>query len=155
MSALLRGLWPAVLALALTLAAVLFVRAYGAAQYRAGEAAQRLASWQQQVRVERAMQEERDRADERYREAVAAREAAQADVADQRRRIDGLLRERAERRAAAAGAGGRPDDTGPDWIGVIAACVAGYERLGRDAAGWADQVNGLQDYVRALQPAAP
>lgn len=126
---------------------------YGARQYHAGVATERAATLERQARAERVMQEERDRADAKYRGAVLARQDAEKTAAAQRARIDELLRERAAgRRAAAAGAGGGPHEAGADWIGVIGACVSEYERLGRDAAGWADQVNGLHWYLRALQP---
>lgn len=136
--------------LAMIAIAVLGVQHYGATRFRAGAAATHAAVQIQQARVERAMQQERDHADARFREAVLAREAAEAAVADQRARIDGLLRQRARERAQLARTGSGPDDAGPDWIGVIGACVGEYERLGRDAAGWADQVNGLQSYIRAI-----
>lgn len=123
---------------------------YGTAQHKAGAAAKLAEIEKRQAAIERGWQEERDRADAEYRGAVLARQAAEKDLAAERGRIDGLLRQLAQQRAAAASAGGRPDATGPDWIGVIGACVWEYEQLGRDAAGWADQVNGLQGYVRAL-----
>ncbi len=137
---------------ALLLAGVLAERHYyGAGQYRAGAAAKVAEIEKRQVAIARGWQEERDRADAEYRGAVLARQAAEKAVADQRGRIDGLLRQlAAQRRATTADASGRSDATSPDWIGVIGACVGAYEQLGRDAAGWADQVNGLQGYVRGL-----
>ncbi|OZI39048.1 hypothetical protein CEG14_05800 [Bordetella genomosp. 1] len=151
-----RAAWPYLIGaavLALALAGWRIDRQlYGARQYDAGVATERAATLERQARVERAMQEERDRADAKYRGAVVARQDAEKTAAAQRARIDGLLRELAAgRRAAAAGASGGPHEAGPDWIGVIGACVAEYERLGGDAAEWADQVNGLQGYVRSLK----
>lgn len=72
-------------------------------------------------------------------------------------RVDRLRRQLADRRAAARNAGGGPDGAGPDWIGQFGECLGRAQSLGRrlgevgkDAAGWADQVNGLQDYIKAL-----
>ncbi|WP_312993414.1 hypothetical protein [Achromobacter animicus] len=129
--------------------------AHGARQYRAGGDARQIEIEKRQAAIERAWQEERDRADAKHRGAVLAREAAEKTVAAQRGRIDGLLRQLAKRHTEAASASGGPDAAGPDWIGIIGSCVGRYEQLGNEAARWADQVNGLQDYIRALQrPAA-
>ncbi|MCM2573227.1 hypothetical protein NAT65_19250, partial [Achromobacter xylosoxidans] len=49
----------------------------------------------------------------------------------------------------------RPDEAGADWIGGFAACYAEYGDLAADAAGWADQVNGLQGYIRGLRRSSP
>ncbi|AVG38375.1 hypothetical protein [Achromobacter insolitus] len=124
---------------------------YGARQYQAGADAKQAEIEKRQAAIERAWQEERDRADAKHRGAVLAREAAEKTVAAQRGRIDGLLRQLAQRHAEAAATGGGPDAAGPDWIGIIGACIGRHEQLGKDAAGWADQVNGLQDYIRAIQ----
>ncbi|WP_454674830.1 hypothetical protein [Achromobacter pestifer] len=131
-------------------AAGAWVRWYGWAQFEAGAVAKQAEIEKRQAAIERAWQEERDRADAKHRGAVLAREAAERTVADQRGRIDGLLLQLAKRRPEAASAGGGLDATGPDWIGIIGSCVGRYEQLGKDAARWADQVNGLQGYIRAL-----
>lgn len=131
-------------------AAVLERQWYGARQFRAGGDARQAEIEKRQAAIERAWQEERDRADAKHRGAVLAREIAEKTVAAQRGRIDGLLRQLAQRRAEAASAGGRLDAAGPDWIGIIGSCVGRYEQLGKDAARWADQVNGLQGYIRGL-----
>lgn len=131
-------------------AAGVWVRLYGVSQFEAGALAKQAEIEQRQAAIERAWQEERDRADAKYRGAVLAREAAEKTVAAQRGRIDGLLRQLAQRRAEAASAGGGLDAAGPDWIGIIGSCVGRYEQLGKDAARWADQVNGLQGYIRGL-----
>ncbi|OZI36277.1 hypothetical protein CEG14_14795 [Bordetella genomosp. 1] len=154
-----RAAWPYLIGaavLALALAGWRIDRQlYGARQYDAGVATERAATLERQARVERAMQEERDRADANYRGAVLARQNAEKTVAAHRSRIDGLQRQLAGRRAPLASASGGSDGAGADWIGVVGACVAEYERLGRDAAAWADQVNGLQGYVRSLSPSGP
>ncbi|WP_063492224.1 hypothetical protein [Bordetella trematum] len=137
---------------------------YGAAQYRAGAAAKQVEIEKRQLAIERGWQEEKDRADAERRGAVLARQAVEAQLVKSDRdraaavaRIDGLRRQLAQRDAASTSASSRPDATGPDWIGVFGECLGRAESLGRrlsevgkDAAGWADQVNGLQGYVRAL-----
>ncbi len=153
MNPLLRAALPYLVGAALVVVACLGVRWYGASQYQAGGAAKQAEIEKRQAVIERAWQEERDRADAKHRGAVLAREAAEKTVAAQRGRIDGLLRQLAQRRAEISSAGGGPDASGPDWIGIIGACVGRYEQLGKDAAGWADQVNGLQGYIRSLDVA--
>ncbi|MFY1848682.1 hypothetical protein [Achromobacter dolens] len=142
---------------------------YGAHQYRAGADAKQAEIEKRQAAIERGWQEERDRADALHRGAVLARQAVEAknsallvDVAAAHERIvglDGLLKQYRDR-AAAAGAGGGPIATGPDWIGVFGECVGRVESLarrldqvGKDAAGWADQVNGLLGYFNGLKTA--
>jgi len=154
MSPLLRAALPYLIGAAALAVAIVGVRWYGAGQFRAGGDARQAEIEKRQAAIERAWQEERDRADAKHRGAVLAREAAEKTVAVQRGRIDGLLRQLAQRRAETPSAGGGPDATGPDWIGIIGACVGRYEQLGKDAAGWADQVNGLQLYIRALNDKA-
>lgn len=151
MNPLLRVALPYLIGAAVLAAVVLGVRWYGTSQYRAGGDARQAEIEKRQAAIERAWQEERDRADAKHRGAVLAREAAEKTVAAQRGRIDGLLRQLAQRRAETSGAGGGPDAAGPDWIGIIGSCVGRYEELGRDAARWADQVNGLQGYIRGLR----
>jgi len=145
-----RAAWPYLVGAALVVAAGLGVRWYGVSQFQAGADAKQAEIEKRQAAIERAWQEERDRADAKHRGAVLAREAAEKTVAAQRGRIDGLLRQLAQRRAEAPSAGGGLDAAGPDWIGIIGSCVGRYEQLGKDAARWADQVNGLQGYIRGL-----
>src|SRR5690606_22090372 len=95
------------------------------------------------------MQYERDRADAQHRGAVLAREAAQRDLVAVRGQLDGLLRTHG-RDPANPRVGRRSDAAGADWIGGFAACYGEYADLAADAARWADQVNGLQGYVRAI-----
>lgn len=150
MNPIARAALPYLIGAALVVAAILSVRWYGANQYRAGGDARQAEIEKRQAAIERAWQEEKDRADANYRGAVLAREAAEKTVAAQRGRIDGLLRQLAQRRTETAGTGSGPDAAGPDWIGIIGSCVGRYEQLGKDAARWADQVNGLQGYIRGL-----
>ena len=134
----------------LVVVVVLERQSYGASQFRAGGDVRQAEIEKRQAAIERAWQEERDRADAKHRGAVLAREAAEKTVAAQRGRINGLLRQLAQRSAETPSAGGGPDAAGPDWIGIIGSCVGRYEQLGKDAARWADQVNGLQGYIRGL-----
>lgn len=128
---------------------------YGAHREDAGVTKERARAEAAQRAITEAYQLEKDRADAQYRGAVLAREAAETTVAAQRGRIDGLLQQLARRRAQAAGTSGGPDAAGPDWIGIVGACVGEYERLGKDAARWVDQVNGLQGYIRGLRGTSP
>ncbi|AVC42749.1 hypothetical protein AL520_30340 [Achromobacter xylosoxidans] len=153
MNPLLRAAAPYLIGAALVVVVILGVRWYGASQYVAGGDARQAEIEKRQAAIERAWQEERDRADAKHRRAVLAREAAEKTVAAQRGRIDGLLRQLSQRRAETTVTGGGPDATGPDWIGIIGSCVGRYEQLGKDAARWADQVNGLQGYIRGLRDA--
>ncbi len=104
--------------------------------------------------ITEAYQLEKDRADAQYRGAVLAREAAKTGLAAARAQLDRLLRA-AGRDPANPRAGRRPDEAGADWIGGFAACYAEYADLAADAAGWADQVNGLQGYIRGLRGVRP
>lgn len=118
--------------------------------YDAGHAAAQAEAHVLNAAITTAMQQEKDLADAKYRGAVLAREAAQRDLAAVRSRYDRLLLAHG-RDPANPRAGRRPDDSGPDWIGGFAACYSEYGDLATDAARWADQVNGLQGYVRAIQ----
>lgn len=144
----------ALVGVAVLAAAGTWVHWYGWSQFEAGALAKQAEIEKRQAAIERAWQEERDRADAKHRGAVRARETAEKTVADQRGRIDRLLGQLAQRRSEATSSSSGPDAAGPDWIGIIGSCVGRYEQLGKDAARFADQVNGLQDYVRAITRAA-
>ncbi|MYZ44232.1 hypothetical protein [Schauerella aestuarii] len=145
-----RRLWP-VLAVGVVLAAIFLAWRYDRTQqFGRGYAKAQLDARLLNSDIERATQQEADRADAQYRGAVLAREAAQKTVATQRARIDGLL-DQLRRNSKTANAGSGSDGAGADWIGVLGSCVAKYERLGGDAARLADKVNGLQGYVRAIR----
>jgi hypothetical protein len=164
MNPLLRVALPYLVGAALLAAAILGVRWYGASQYEAGANAKQEEIEKRQAVIERAWQEERDRADAQHRGAVLARQQIESKLAKAERdrdaaftRVDGLRRQLADRRAEAPNAGGGPDDAGPDWIGLFGECLGRAQSLGRrlgevgkDAAVWADQVNGLQGYIRSL-----
>lgn len=102
-----------------------------------------------QQAAQAAMQQEKDRADANYRGAVLARQDVESKLTAATGRIGGLLQQ-LRNRAQAAAASGRLDDAGPDWIGIFGECAGRLEQVGKDAARFADQVNGLQGYVRAL-----
>lgn len=125
-------------------------RAHGAAQYRAGYAQAQAEAETQRLRLQEGIQYERDREDAINRGQILARLAADRLVADQRKRIDGLL-DQLRRRPAPARAEPGTDGAGEDWIGIFGQCVAAYEDMGREAGRLADKVNGLQGYVRAVQ----
>ena len=137
---------------------------YGARQYQTGSDAKQAEIEKRQAAVEREWQEERDRADAKYRGAVLARQQTESKLAQAERdrdaafvRIGGLRKQLADRGDSAPDAGGGPDGAGPDWIGLFGECLGRAQNLGRrlgevgkDAARWADQVNGLQGYIQGL-----
>jgi hypothetical protein len=137
---------------------------YGSRQYQAGADAKQAEIEKRQAAIERAWQEERDRADAQYRGAVLARQQTESKLVQAERdrdaafsRVNGLRKQLAARGAEAPYASGGPDGAGSDWIGLFGECLSRAESLGRrlgevgkDAARWADQVNGLQGYIRGL-----
>ncbi len=109
-------------------------------------AARQTALYNEQVRLEN----ERNAADQRY-QALKADTAARitdldADAARMRKRLSTYGQHKS------AGPTSGTDGADPDWIGIVAACWSGYASLGKEAATYADRVNGLQGYVRSLQP---
>lgn len=130
------------------LAVIMSVWGYGRYQYSKGHTAAKVQAEARALAIQQGMQYEKDRADAEYRGAVAARQAAEVAMSEQRDSINGLLDQL--RRAKATGASGRPDAAGADGIGILIECIGQYEQMGRDAARLADKVGGLQGYVRAL-----
>lgn len=149
-AALIRAYWRPLAVAGLLLAIVAGIGWYGHTRYRAGYAVAETKAKLAAIAIEQGMQYERDRADAEHRGAVLAREAAQRDLVAVRGQLDGLLRAHG-RDPANPRAGRRSDATGPDWIGGFGACYAEYADLAADAARWADTVNGLQGYVRAVR----
>ncbi|WP_338881711.1 hypothetical protein WHX56_15195 [Achromobacter veterisilvae] len=150
---------------ALLLGAAAFERQwYGALKYQAGGDARQAEIEKRQAAIERAWQEERDRADAQHRGAMLARQETESRLARAERdrdaafaRVGGLRKQLAARGSAASYAGAGPDGASPDWIGLFGECLGRAESLGRrlgevgkDAARWANRVNGLQGYIRAL-----
>lgn len=127
---------------------------YGASREAGGVTKERTRAEAAQRAITEAYQLEKDRADAQYRGAVLARQAAQTGLAAARAQLDRVLRA-AGRDPANPRAGRRSDEAGADWIGGFAACYAEYGDLATDAAGWADQVNGLQGFIRGLRGAKP
>lgn len=147
--------------LLLALATVAGVKWYGRHEYAAGQAQAQLeaqaatAKLSEQYRAqEQAAQQQSEENYAKYRGQVLAtqKRAADLDVAAGRLRkqIAGLQSARAA--ASAQSGAGADGAAGPDFIGVIAACAGRYDEVVRYAAGLADQVTGLQGYVRAIQP---
>lgn len=138
---------------------------YGAHQYQAGGDARQAEIEKRQAAIERGWQEERDRADANHRGDVLVRQQVEAKLAQVERdrdaafiRVDGLRKQLAARSTEASRAGGGSDGASPDWIGLFGECFSRTESLGRrlgavgrDAARWADQVNGLQGYIQGLR----
>ena len=138
---------------------------YGAHQYRAGGDARQAEIEKRQAAIERGWQEERDRADAKHRGAVLARQQTESRLAQAERdrdaafaRVGGLRKQLAARGSAAPYAGAGLDGASTDWIGLFGECLGRAESLGRrldqvgrDAARWADQVNGLRGYIRGMR----
>lgn len=132
--------------------------------YDAGHASALAEAEIKKAAIERGMQVEKDREDAKHRGAVLARQfieqkaqALEISLATANTRINGLLKHYRDH-SKAAGAVSGSHATGPDWIGILGGCLGRAESLssrlgevGGDAAGWADQVNGLQGYVRAMR----
>lgn len=123
---------------------------YGHHQYRQGVADTKAEAVLAQISIEQGLQYERDREAALHRGAVLARDLALRDLSDIRSRLDRVYADARNAQASQAVSGSI--GSGPDWIGGFGACYAEYADLARDAAGWADQVNGLQGYVRAINP---
>lgn len=123
---------------------------HGINQWDAGYEAREAEARLELAALESAKQKEVDRADGKYRDAIVAREVAARDLIVVRGRLDGLLRANG-RDPENPRASRRSDEAGPDWIAGFAECYSAYGDLATSAAGWADQVNGLQGYVRAIR----
>ena len=147
--ALARAYWKPLAFAAVLLAAAAGIGWWGHGRYEQGRADERAEAKLAQIAIEQGMQYEADRADAEYRGAVLAREAALGDLSAVRGQLDRLLDD--ARHAETARTLRGSDAAGPDWIGGFSACYSEYADLAADAARWADQVNGLQGYVRALR----
>lgn len=130
---------------------------YGHIRYEAGyaardtqakldEAAQKAAFYTEKTRLEN----ERNAADQKYqvlKSDTAARAAGlDAQLSRLREQLSATKRQHID-----SGTAGGTDDADTDWIGIIGTCWGDYAKLGKDAAEYADRVNGLQDYARAVQ----
>lgn len=122
---------------------------YGQHQYRQGVNAEKINALLSQISIEQGMQYEKDMADAKYRQAVLERDEAQKLVSEQRVRIVGLLNDLRKTEAPDPVSGS--NDAGADGIGILIECIGDYEQMGAEAARLADKVNGLQEYIRAVQ----
>src|SRR5690625_2375038 len=131
------------IAVAGLLAAVYF---YGHAQYRQGVSDERVRQELAHARLEQGLRYERDKADAKYRAAIAAREVAEDHIDSIERELDRVLKDL--RNAEHTAASDRLNGASAARLEGFRQCVKEYGSLARDAARWADQVNGVQDYVR-------
>lgn len=130
---------------------------YGHIRYEAGyaardtqakldEAAQKAAFYTEKTRLEN----ERDAADQKYQTLKSDTAARAAGLDAQLDRLRKQL-SASQRQHVDSGAAGGTDGQDPDWIGIVGTCWGDYAELGKEAATYADRVNGLQDYVQAIQ----
>jgi hypothetical protein len=130
---------------------------YGHIRYEAGyaardtqakldEAAQKAAFYTEKTRLEN----ERNAADEKYQTLKSDTAARAADIDAQLGRLRKQL-SAARSQHVDPGAAGGVDGGNTDWIGVVGTCWGDYAGLAKEAAVYADRVNGLQGYVRAIQ----
>jgi len=138
--------------LAITLVAVVLaiggVWLYGHSQYKRGAADERVKQQLAHARLEQGLRYERDKADAKYRAAIAAREVAQTDFDSVQRELERVLKDL--RNAEHTTASDRLNAASAARLEGFRQCVKEYGSMARDAAKWADQVNGLQDYVRGI-----
>jgi len=121
---------------------------YGKYQYNQGAIDEKVRAQLLQADIEKRMQDEKDRADAKYRSAIAQRDAAATDLDAVQRELERVLKNL--HRAETTSASDRLNAASAGRLEGFAACVREYGSLAKDAAKWADQVNGLQGYVRAL-----
>src|SRR5690625_1223603 len=121
---------------------------YGYAQYRQGVNDERVRQELAHARLEQGLRYERDKADAKYRAAIAAREVAQNDLDSVQRELERVLKDL--RNAEHTTTSDRLNAASASRLEGFRQCVKEYGSLARDAAKWADQVNGLQDYVRGI-----
>jgi hypothetical protein len=130
---------------------------YGHIRYEAGyaardtqakldEAAQKAAFYTEKTRLEN----ERNAADQKYQTLKSDTAARAAGLDAQLDRLREQL-SATKRQHVDPGAASGADGQDPDWIGIIGTCWGDYAELGKEAATYADRVNGLQNYVRAVQ----
>ncbi|WP_233236338.1 DUF2514 family protein [Bordetella sp. LUAb4] len=129
---------------------------YGARRYEDGYAQAETAAKAQATRLseqyrarEAEIQQNVEKSHAQYRQRIAETQSHAADldhdVERLRQQLDALRRGTPPYPAAVTGTDAA---TGPDVIGVIAACAGRYEDVARYAAGLSDQVFGLQAYIQ-------
>lgn len=121
---------------------------YGHTQYKRGVQDERVRQELAHARLEEGLRYERDKADAKYRAAIAAREVAEDHIDSIERELDRVLKDL--RNAEHTAASDRLNAASAGRLQGYRECVAEYGTLARDAARWADQVNGLQDYIRGI-----
>ena len=121
---------------------------YGHSQYKRGAADERVKQQLAHARLEQGLRYERDKADAKYRAAIAASEVAQNDLDSVQRELERVLKDL--RNAEHTTTSDRLNAASANRLRGYRECVKEYGSLARDAAKWADQVNGLQDYVRGI-----
>lgn len=121
---------------------------YGHTQYRQGINDERVRQELAHARLEQGLRYERDKADANYRAAIAAREVAQNDLDSVQRELERVLKDL--RNAEHTAASDRLNAASANRLRGYRECVKEYGSLARDAAKWADQVNGLQDYIKGI-----
>src|SRR5699024_4275581 len=121
---------------------------YGHAQYRQGVNDERVRQELAHARIEQGVRYERDKADANYRAAVAAREVVHNDLDSEHRELERVLKDL--RNSEHTTTSERLNAASANRLRGYRECLKEYGTLARDAAKWADQVNGLQDYVRGI-----
>lgn len=140
---------------------------FGASRYEAGELAR-------QAQIDKANDDERKRLEvkaaeneQKYTDAVTSRQRVEdtlalANLANAASvaKLNGLL-ERARRESSTTTTQLGVNGASPDWLQLFGECVSRGDRLaarlsqvGLDAAGWADQINGLHGYIYTVKPDA-
>lgn len=161
---MLKPFMPYIIGAGALIVVLLAIWGYGHYQYKSGADDKAAEIQAKSDALALAMQEEKERADAQYRGAVLARQQveqklakAESDKSASATRIAGLLRQLKSGAKLSSTSSGL-DGTGPDWIGVFGECVARVDSLtsrlgqvGKDAAGFADKVNGLQGFAKSLR----
>src|SRR5690625_712940 len=121
---------------------------YGHAQYRQGVNDERVRQELAHARLEQGLRYERDKADAKYRSAIAARQLTVDPIDRIERELERVLK--VLRNAEHTAASDRLKAASAGRLEGFSQCVKEDGSLARDAARLADQVNGLQDYVRGI-----
>src|SRR5690625_2995042 len=111
---------------------------YGHSQYKRGAAGGRVEQPLAHAPFEQGLRYERDKADAKYRAAIAASEVAQNDLDSVQRELERVLKDL--RNAEHTTTSDRLDASSANRLRGYRDCVKEYGSLARDAAKWADQV---------------
>src|SRR5690625_1825466 len=121
---------------------------YGHAQYRQGVNDERVRQELAHARLEQGLRYERDKADAKYRAAIAAREVAEDHIDSIERELTSVLKD--QRNAEDTAASDQLNAARGARLEGFRQYVKEYGSLARDAARWAEKVIGLHDYVRGI-----